>query len=94
MDNQQNTSNSKLQEQENNDDDGYTKCSADRFIIGDEYGINPAVRIRYNDKHPSAHAGQPLMHEESGDYRYGAAFSGGDNPWAPFNLKKDWEIVR
>ena len=66
----------------------------DRFIIGDGYGVKPAVRIRYNDKHPSAHAGQPLMHRESRDHVYGAALGGGDNPWAPFNSKKDWEIAR
>ena len=95
-DNQQNTSNSELQEEEleNDDDKGYTQCSTDRFIIGDGYGVKPAVRIRYNDKHPSAWAGQPLMHEESRDLGYGAALGGGDNPWAPFNSKKDWEIVR
>ena len=34
------------------------------------------------------------MHEESRDLGYGAALSGGDNPSAPFNLKKDWEITR
>ena len=52
------------------------------------------MRIWYNDKHPSAWAGQPLMHEESRNYRYSAALGGGDNPWASFNLKKDWEVVR
>jgi hypothetical protein len=66
----------------------------DRLIIGDGYGVRPAVRIRYNDKHPSARAGQPLTHEESRDHVYGAALGGGDNPWAPFNSKKDWEIAR
>jgi len=65
-----------------------------RFIIGDGYGVKPAVRIQYNDKHPSAWAGQPLMHQESKDNVYGATLGGGDNPWAPFNLKKDWEIAR
>ena len=95
-DDHQNTSNSELQEEEleNDDDEGYTQCSADRFIIGDGYGVKPAVRIRYNDKHPSARAGQPLTHEESRDLGYGAALGGGDNPWAPFNSKKDWEITR
>ncbi|KAF8816261.1 hypothetical protein BYT27DRAFT_7221500 [Phlegmacium glaucopus] len=58
------------------------------------YGVKPAVRIRYNDKHPSAWAGQPLTHEESRDLGYGAALGGGDNPCAPFNSKKDWEIAR
>ena len=95
-DDQQNASNSELQEEEleNNDDEGYTQCSAHRFIIGDGYGVKPAVRIWYNDKHPSAWASQPLTHEESRDLGYGAALSGGDNPWAPFNSKKDWEIAR
>ena len=67
---------------------------ADRFIIGDGYGVRPAVRIRYNDKHQSARAGQPLTHEESRDHVYDAALGGGDNPWGPFNSKKDWEIAR
>ena len=79
-----------------NNDESHTqhKRNADRFIIGDGYGVKPAVRIRYNDKHPSARAGQPLMHRESRDHVYGAALGGGDNPWAPFNSKKDWEIAR
>ena len=68
--------------------------NVDRFIIGDGYGVKPAVRIRYNDKYTSARAGQPLTHQESRDYVYGAALGGGDNPWAPFNSKKDWEIAR
>ncbi|EDR06040.1 uncharacterized protein LACBIDRAFT_329283 [Laccaria bicolor S238N-H82] len=41
-----------------------------------------------------AQAGQPLTHQESRDNVYGAALGGGDNPWAPFNSKKDWEIAR
>ena len=66
----------------------------DRFIIGDGYGVKPVVRIRYNDKYSSARAGLPLTHEESRDHAYGAALGCGDNPWAPFNSKKDWEIAR
>ncbi|KAF8815656.1 hypothetical protein BYT27DRAFT_7224873 [Phlegmacium glaucopus] len=31
---------------------------------------------------------------ESRDYGYTAALGGGDNPWAPFNSRKDWEIAR
>jgi hypothetical protein len=90
---------SELQAEENDDDDsdsGYTQRRADQFIIGDGYGVKPAVRISYNDKHPSARAGQPLTHEESTDYGYDAALGGGDNssPWMPFNSKKDWEIAR
>jgi len=78
------------------DNEGYTqhKRNVDRFIIGDGYGVKPAVRIRYNDKYTSARAGQPLTHQESRDHVYGAALGGGDNPWAPFNSKKDWEIAR
>ena len=34
------------------------------------------------------------MHQESRDHVYGAALGGGDNHWAPFNSKKDWEIAR
>ena len=93
-DDQQSTSNSEPQDEENDDDEGYAQRSADRFIIGDGFGVKPAVRIRYNDKHPSARAGQPLTREESRDYGYSAALGGGDNPWAPFNSKKDWEVAR
>lgn len=70
------------------------ECNIDRFIIGDGYGVKPAVRIRYNDKYTSAQAGLPLTHEESRDHAYGAALGCGDNPWAPFNSQKDWELAR
>jgi hypothetical protein len=76
------------------DDEDDHERRVDRFIIGDGYGVKPAVRIRYNDKYSSARAGQPLTHKESRDHAYGAALGGGDNPWAPFNSKKDWEIAR
>ena len=77
-------------------DEGHTQfeCKVDQLIIGDGYGVRPAVRIQYNDKHPSAWAGQLLMHKETRDHAYSAALGGGDNPWAPFNSKKDWEIAR
>ena len=79
-----------------NDDEGHIQPEreVDQFIIGDGYGVKPAVKIRYNDRHPSARAGQPLTQEESRDHAYSAALGGGDNPWAPFNSKKDWEIAR
>jgi hypothetical protein len=65
----------------------------DRYIIGDGYGVKPAVRIRYSDKYISSHAGEALSREESRDSGYGAALGGGDNPWSPFYSKKDWEIA-
>ena len=78
------------------DDEGHAqhKCNVNCFIVRDGYGVKPTVRIWYNEKYTSAQAGQPVMHQESRDYVYGATFSGGDNPWAPFNLKKDWEVAR
>ena len=78
------------------DDKGHAQHArnTDWFIIRDGYGVKPAVRIQYNDKYPSARAGQPLTHQESRDNIYGAALGGGDNPWAPFNSKKDWESAR
>ena len=78
------------------DNEGHTqhKCNVNHFIIRGGYGVKPAVRVWYNDKYTSAHSGQPLTHQESRDYTYGAALGGGDNPWAPFNSKKDWEIAR
>jgi Plavaka transposase len=65
----------------------------DRYIIGDGYGVKPAARILYTDKYPSSCAGKPLSHEESRDCSY-RALLGGDNPWAPFHSKKDWETAR
>lgn len=79
------------------DDDGshiQLERKVDRYIIGDGYGVKPAVRIRYQDKYSSSRAGLPLTHEESKDHAYGEALGGGDNPWAPFKSKKDWEIAR
>jgi hypothetical protein len=66
----------------------------DRYIIGDGYGVKPAVRIRYRDKHLSSHAGEVLSQEETRDSGYGAALNGGNNPWSPFNSKKDWEFAK
>ena len=66
----------------------------DRYIIGDGYGVKPAVRMLYTDKYPSSHAGKPLSVGESRDSIYGMSLGGGDNVWAPFHLKKDWEIAR
>ena len=79
-----------------NADESHTqhKRNIDCFIIGDGSAVKPAVRIHYNDKHPSAQAGQPLTRQESRDDVYGATLGGGDNPWAPLNSKKDWEISR
>jgi hypothetical protein len=65
----------------------------DRYIIGDGYGVKPAVRIRYRDKYLSSHAGETLSREESRDSDYSAALNSGDNSWSPFNSKKDWEIA-
>ena len=66
----------------------------DRYIIRDGYGVKPAVRISYRDKYLSSHAGEALSQEESRDSGYGAALGGGDNPWSPFNSKKEWEIAK
>ena len=71
-----------------------TQCNISQFIISNGYGVKPMVRIRYTDKYPNSQAGQPLSHEESRNSGYSSALGGGDNPWAPFNLKKDWEITR
>jgi len=76
------------------DSEGNRQRNIRRFIIGDGYGVKPTVRVRYTDKYPNARAGQPLSHEETRDSGYASALGGGDNPWAPFNSKKDWEIAR
>jgi hypothetical protein len=75
------------------EDDLINQHNRDRYIIGDGYGVKPAVRIRYSDKYISSHAGEALSREESRDSGYGAALGGGDNPWSPFYSKKDWEIA-
>lgn len=66
-----------------------------RYIIGDGYGVKPAVRVRYSDKYLSSHAVEALSQEETGDSAYGAALigNGGDNPWLPFNSKQEWEVA-
>ena len=66
----------------------------DRYIIGDGYRVKPAVRILYTEKYPSSRAGKPLSHGESRDSVYITSLGGGDNPWAPFHSKKDWEVAR
>lgn len=83
-------------EEEGHDSDGEDarQRKIGRYIIGDGYGVKPAVRIRYSDKYPNARAGQPLSREESRDCEYASALGGGDNPRAPFNSKKDWEVAR
>ena len=95
-DDEQGAPRQQLDDSDIDDDEGHAqhKRNVDRFIIGDGYGVKPSVRIRYNDKYTSARAGHPLTHQESRDHIYGAALGGGDNPWAPFNSKKDWEIAR
>jgi len=81
-------------EEEDQNDGGYMRCNVNWFIIRNSYSVKPTVRVWYSDKYPNAQVGQPLSHEESCDCGYASAIGGGDNPWAPFNLKKDWEIVR
>ena len=79
---------------DNNKGHAQHKHNVNCFVIEDGYGVKPTVRIQYNDKYTSAWAGQPLTHQESGDHVYGAALGDGDNPWAPFYSKQDWEIAR
>ena len=85
---------SNLDEEESYSDILPPQRNFDRYIIGDGYGVKPAVRMLYTDKYPSSRAGKPLSCEESRDHSYGASLGGGDNPWAPFHSKKDWEIVQ
>lgn len=81
---------------EENSDSDYLPAQQnfDRYIIGDGFGVKPAVRKLYTDKYPSSRVGKALSREESRDHGYGASLGSGDNPWAPFNSKKDWEIAR
>ena len=81
-------------EENDSDGEGDRQRNISQFIIGEGYGVKPVVRVQYTDKYPNSRAGQPLSHEESGDSRYASALGGGDNLWALFNLKKDWEIER
>ena len=98
-DNEEGASHEEVDGQDNldvDDDEGHAQhqCNVNHFVIGDGYGVKPTVRIRYNDKYTSAWAGQPLTNQESRDYVYGTALGGGDNLWAPFHSKKNWEIAR
>ena len=81
-------------DEEKSDSDSDPQHNLDRYIIGDGYGVKPTVRICYTDKYPSSRAGQPLSRGESRDFVYSTSLGGGDNPWAPFLSKKDWEIAR
>ena len=63
--------------EDNNEEGTLPSWTPHQFILGDSYGVKPAVRIWYNNKYSSAQAGQPLMHEESRDHAYGAALGGG-----------------
>jgi hypothetical protein len=85
---------SNLDEEKSDLDNDLPQRNFDRYVIGDGYGVKPAARVLYNDKYPSSLAGKALSREESHDYVYGTSLGGGDNPWAPFRSKKDWEIAR
>jgi hypothetical protein len=85
---------SDLDEEKSDSDNLARQRNLNRYIIGDGYGVKPAVRILYTDKYPSSQAGKPLSQEESRDYGYSVSLGGGDNPWAPFRSKKDWEIAQ
>lgn len=82
-----------LEEEEENNS-SYMRHNVDQFIIRNGYGVKPTVRVQYSDKYLNAWAGQPLSHEESCDCGYASALGSRDNPWAPSNSKKDWEIAR
>ena len=82
------------EEEDGADSEGAQQRNIGWFIIGDGYGIKPTVRIQSTNKYPNARAGQPLSCEETHDSGYASALGGGDNPWALFNLKKDWEIEK
>jgi hypothetical protein len=87
-------SESSLDEEKADSDIESTQGNFDRYIIGDGYGVKPAARMLYTDKYPSSLAGKTLSREESRDCLYDVSVGGGDNPWAPFRSKKDWEIAR
>jgi len=68
--------------------------AAECIIIGQGHGVKPAVVLHYTDKYPSSATGGVLAHGETGDKNYCAAVSGQDkSPWAPFKLRKDWEVA-
>ena len=80
-------------DEEKSDLDNDPQHNLDCYIIGDGYGVKPTVRIRYTDKYPSSHAVKPISCGDSQDFIYGTSLGGGDNPWAPFLSKKDWEMA-
>jgi hypothetical protein len=85
---------SSLHEEKSDSDNDHPQRNFDRYIIGDGYGVKPAVRMLYTDKYPSSRAGKALSREKSRDSVYVMSLGGGDNPWAPFHSKKDWEVAR
>lgn len=64
-----------------------------RFKMSEGLGLKPAVVVRYSEKYPGSRAGQPSNQVDSTDAQYQSAV-GGDNPWAPFASKVDWEVAR
>ena len=53
-------------DEENSDSDNLpTQWNFDCYIIGDGFGVEPAVRKLYTDKYPSLRVGKALSREES-----------------------------
>lgn len=82
------------QEEFQEDSDIGAHRAAKCVIISEGHGVKPAVVLRYMDKYPSFAAGGILAHEETRDKSYHATVSSQDkSPWAPFRLRKDWEVA-
>ena len=83
-----------IQEEFEEDLDIGAHCLAERVIIGEGHGVKPAVVLHYTDRYSSSATGGVLAHGETRDKKYHAAVSGQDkSPWAPFQSRKDWEVV-
>ncbi|KAF9037189.1 hypothetical protein BJ165DRAFT_1353838 [Panaeolus papilionaceus] len=61
--------------------------------MSEGYGVKPTVVLRYSEKYPQSRAGQPIQRVASTDTQYKSAV-GGENPWAPFTSRLDWEVAR
>lgn len=67
---------------------------AEFILIGDGHGVTPQRIVKYTDRYPLSHAGEPVGREDAMDSRYNAAVDGTSNPWAPFHSKLDWEVAQ
>ena len=60
----------------------------------DERACSKPFILKYSDQYPDREAGRSLHQGDTSDHQYSAAIDGGDNIWAPFLSKTDWEVAK